>query len=182
MIKPDIYIAFLSFSLLAACGSDGFTATPVSVTAQSGGKVELTGTWKSACYPEGSDYLIDVRVYTSNGRLTISTDNYGTDSACATLVSTVTHATEARVSVGSDVTASGWRDGAGNADSAPGSLSTTPTVTQFTLTLDDSSTMKSINLIDDSTSSWVLYRADTNEVDTDDYYNYLSTATPLNKQ
>jgi hypothetical protein len=176
-------------SLVAACGSEGFTATPVTVTAQSGNKVELTGSWRSGCYSNGTDYIIDVRVYANNGRLSDTTEKYlSTDSSCATLVLTVANATAAYVSVADDKTALGWRDGTGNADTAPSDksgsvLPTTPTVTTYSLPMDDSTSSKSISLIDDSVANdWVMYMADTADVDADGYHSYLATAHPLFQQ
>lgn len=181
-----LYPLLFSVSLLSACGDDGFTSTPVTVTAQSGGKVALTGTWKSACYSNGTNDVIDIRSYTVNGRLTGSTENYiSNNSTCTDLSSTETYATDVRITVGDDKTAKGWLDGSGVADSTPSGLSATPTVSKYLYTNDSSSIIKSIDLIDDSTSSWIMYVADTTnsgDVDTEGYHDYLSTKYYLTKQ
>ena len=175
----------LLIGLLSACGTDGYTASPVSVRAESGSTVELTGTWESNCYSDsGTDY-IQVLVYTGNGRVSIYTEVYSSsDTTCATLDSTTYTATSANVNVEDTKTASGWADGSGTLTSAPGSLSDTPTVSKYTTRLDSGSNMKSIDLIDDATSNWVMYTADPLAAEdvADGYDDYLSTANPLYKQ
>ena len=189
----NVFKAFYVMSLatlLASCGDDGFSSTPVSVIAQSGDTVELTGTWKSDCYTDTAD-RVDVRTYSSDGRLTAYTLNYSTtDASCSADQTTSTIATSVRVFVGTNKTASGWSDGAGGmASSAPddqtGSpLPDPPIVSRYSMDIDDSSTVKSIDLIDDSVAgSWVMYVADTAaDDDTDGYDDYISIANPLNLQ
>ena len=176
-------------ALLSACGSEGYTVTPVVVTAQSGSKVELTGSWRSACHSSSSDYIVNVRVYTVNGRVSESTEKYAAaDSSCNTLISTDRSATDLHVTVGADKTVLGWRDGAGSPASAPtdqsGSvLSGTPMVTKYSWLLTSGAISRSISLIDDSvTDNWVMYVADSTELDADGYPDYLATANPLFKQ
>lgn len=191
MKKYNSYFVFLVTGLLTACGADseGYRSTPVKVMASSGNTVELTGTWKSACHSNGSNDIIDVRIYFSNGSVTGSTEKYSSnDNSCTSLVSNDAYATSSKVTVSTNKAATGWRNGSGGAASAPNSqagpaLSSTPTVTTYSLVQDNSTTIKSIDLVDDSTGSWVLYRADTVAgVDGSGYYNYLATVYPLTKQ
>ena len=184
-----VFYALLLSTLLASCGDDGYDSPPVSVTAQSGSTVELTGIWKSSCYTDGTD-VIDVRIYSSNGRLTAYTETYSTSGGnCATWDSRTTYASDVRVTVGADKVIAGWSDGAGSeSDTAPDDQTGTstqlpdqPTVSKYSMTIDDGTTIKSIDLIDDSVSgSWAMYVADTNaNDDADGYDDYLSTVHPL---
>ena len=175
--------------LLAACSDDPAPAVaPVKILATSGSIVDLTGTWKSACYGSGSTYQIDVHTYSGNTR-TVSQEYYQTTDCSGTPSSTKVIAEVSGIVVGTATkTTTGWVDGQGNPTTAPASqagpfMELTYTVSKHTGTYNGAPAYL-VLIVDDSVpTKLAMYRDyDKANLDADGYPNTISTADPLFKK
>lgn len=176
-------------TILAACSSDDAATTggAVIVTAESGAKIELTGTWKSACYTSGGNDVKDVHTYSSSGAFSNGVEIYASADASCTGTVTTNSNLDTQLAAGADKTMLGWVDGTGTGTTAPNSaagpaLSSTPVVSKLLHNWEVD--LKGALLLDDSVAgSLVYYRSkESAGLDADGYPDYITTADPMYKQ
>jgi len=199
MNKPKLYSTLLLMMALTACSSDDAAVGGITVLAESGNKVDISGEWARPCT---TDIVDKQNIYLFSGStMKFVIDKYtSTDGTCtgtATRTYSVTYVntdgTETlAVTVSGEKTVLGWEDAvstvtAPNSQTGP-ALAATPTATTLVVTWAGSSTPGDLRLIfyvDDSdaaNNNLVLYRGALLTNTTDTYDDYLRADRPFTKR